>query len=105
MGDGNDVATAKDHPLSTFLEPVGEMRSPSGRNSAVPANRNPAIEPLPANRAADPRTGSGRFGKENGLVAGVDIGGSNLRVALADLQGNVLGRWKSSTEATSSPEM
>ena len=38
-------------------------------------------------------------------MAGVDIGGSNLRVALADLQGNVLGRWNTSTKATSSPEM
>jgi glucokinase len=35
----------------------------------------------------------------------VDIGGTNLRVALADLHGNVLGRWKTSTEATSSPDM
>jgi glucokinase len=38
-------------------------------------------------------------------VVGVDIGGSNLRVALADIQGNVLGRWSASTRETSSPEM
>jgi glucokinase len=35
----------------------------------------------------------------------VDIGGSNLRVALADLHGNILGRWNTSTKATSSPDM
>ena len=38
-------------------------------------------------------------------MVGVDIGGSNLRVALADIQGNVLGRWSASTRETSSPEM
>ncbi|MGO9084883.1 MAG: ROK family protein [Candidatus Sulfotelmatobacter sp.] len=35
----------------------------------------------------------------------MDIGGSNLRVALADLHGNVLRRWNTSTKATSSPDM
>lgn len=39
------------------------------------------------------------------LVVGVDIGGSNLRLALADSQGTVLGKWCTSTKATSSPEM
>src|SRR5246127_3694643 len=46
-----------------------------------------------------------RSRKDQGLVVGVDIGGSNLRVALADIQGNVLGRWSASTRETSSPEM
>jgi glucokinase len=39
------------------------------------------------------------------VVVGVDIGGSNLRVALADLHGTVLGKWSASTKETSSPEM
>jgi len=39
------------------------------------------------------------------LIVGVDIGGSNLRVALADLSGTVLGKWSASTRETSSPEM
>jgi len=43
--------------------------------------------------------------KPNGIVAAVDIGGSNLRVALADVEGTILGRWNTSTKATSSPEM
>lgn len=46
-----------------------------------------------------------RSSKDQQLAVGVDIGGSNLRVALADIQGNVLGKWSTSTRATSSPEM
>ena len=42
---------------------------------------------------------------EGPRVVGVDIGGSNLRVALADLGGTVLGKWSASTKETSSPEM
>lgn len=41
--------------------------------------------------------------KRDGHVVGVDIGGSNLRVALADMQGNVLGKWSASTKRSSSP--
>ncbi len=40
-----------------------------------------------------------------GNVIGVDIGGSNLRVALADKKGVLLGKWTTSTKSTSSPEM
>jgi glucokinase len=40
-----------------------------------------------------------------GHVLGVDIGGSNLRIALADMNGKVLGKWSASTKKTSSPDM
>jgi glucokinase len=40
-----------------------------------------------------------------GHVVGVDIGASNLRIALADMNGTVLGKWSTSTKKTSSPEM
>lgn len=43
--------------------------------------------------------------RDAGLVIGVDIGGSNLRVALADVHGTLLGKWRASTRTTSSPEM
>jgi len=43
--------------------------------------------------------------RDSGLVVGVDIGGSNLRIALADAHGKVLGKWSASTKATSSPQM
>ena len=67
--------------------------------------RKRGAERLAENPAAEQRTGSWRVSKEHGLVAGVDIGGTNLRVALADLHGNVLGRWNTSTKTTSSPDM
>ncbi|MFZ0816435.1 MAG: ROK family protein [Candidatus Sulfotelmatobacter sp.] len=40
-----------------------------------------------------------------GHVIGVDIGASNLRIALADMHGTVLGKWSTSTNKTSSPDM
>jgi glucokinase len=40
-----------------------------------------------------------------GHVIGVDIGGSNLRVVLANRKGTILGRWDASTKRTSSPEV
>lgn len=43
-------------------------------------------------------------GVSNGHVIGVDIGGTNVRIALADMQGRILGRWAASTKSTSSPE-
>lgn len=54
---------------------------------------------------AKARLHSGGSHKDQGLVAGVDIGGSNLRIALADASGKVIGKWSASTKATSSPEM
>jgi glucokinase len=35
--------------------------------------------------------------RSRGLVIGVDIGGTNLRLALADLTGTIVGRWSCST--------
>lgn len=81
------------------------MKSPSGKSTAAPAKRKRGAKRLAENPAAGQRAGSRREGKEHGLVAGVDIGGTNLRVALADLHGNVLGRWNTSTKTTSSPDM
>lgn len=39
-----------------------------------------------------------------GYVAGVDVGGTNLRLALADMTGTILARWSSSTVALCGPE-
>jgi glucokinase len=38
-------------------------------------------------------------------VAGVDIGGTNLRIALADTAGRILGRWTASTSASRDPQI
>jgi glucokinase len=107
MGNGNDAVTDRsdDQELSIFLEPAAEMTAHPGKDSAGPMKRKRRAKPLLGKSTGDQRTGPRHFAKENGLVAGVDIGGSNLRVALADLHGNVLGRWNTSTKATSSPEM
>jgi glucokinase len=60
------------------------------------------------------RTSKGKSNRRNtalrinagyGHVVGVDIGGSNLRIALADMKGKVLGKWSTSTKKTSSPGM
>jgi glucokinase len=41
---------------------------------------------------------------EPGYVAGVDLGGTNLRLALADMSGTVLTRWSSPTVGLRGPE-
>jgi glucokinase len=51
------------------------------------------------------RSGLLRINAGYGHVIGVDIGGSNLRIALADMNGTVLGKWSTSTKRTSSPDM
>ncbi len=81
------------------------MKSSLGKNSTAPAKGKQDTRPrrLPGNSRPGQQAGS--LGKERRLVAGVDIGGSNLRIALADLRGNVLGKWNTSTKATSSPDM
>jgi glucokinase len=81
------------------------MKDSLDRDSAAPMKKKPHAKRLRGNTAVDQRVGSRRFAKEDGLVAGVDIGASNLRVGLADLRGNILGRWNTSTKATSSPDM
>ncbi len=50
------------------------------------------IESVPANLAGQ-------------HIIAVDIGGSNLRVALADRQGTIRAKWHASTKRTSSPTM
>ncbi len=51
------------------------------------------------------RSDSPRANTGCGHVIGVDIGGSNLRIALADTNGTVLGKWSTSTRKGASPKM
>lgn len=44
-----------------------------------------------------------RFNSKYGCVAGVDIGGSNLRLVLADLDGTILSRWAANTRVLRTP--
>lgn len=81
--------------MKSSLEPKSAASVKRKQDAKLPRETPPA----------DEQTGSRLAGREHELVAGVDIGGSNLRVALADLHGNVLGRWNTSTKGTSSPEV
>ena len=45
-----------------------------------------------------------QFNAGHGYVFGADIGGSNVRLALADLNGTVRGRWSSALRSDRSPE-
>lgn len=45
-----------------------------------------------------------RFNAKYGCVAGVDIGGSNLRLAVADLDGTILGRWTANIRTLRTPQ-
>lgn len=44
------------------------------------------------------------FNAAHGYVFGADIGGSAVRVALADLSGMIIGRWRTSVKAGRSPD-
>ena len=39
-----------------------------------------------------------------GYVVGVDVGGTNLRLALADMSGNIAAKWSTSTVGMREPE-
>jgi len=42
---------------------------------------------------------------DTGFVVGVDIGGTSLRLALAGMDGEVLAKWKVSTENIRDPQV
>src|SRR5579872_556812 len=65
--------------------------------------RNPVIRNTSRGASGRAEHDSQNAKAGDGYVVGVDIGGSNLRVALADMRGNVLGKWSTSTERSSSP--
>ncbi|SRR5579871_474917 len=71
----------------------------SGKTSASPAAKQRGAKR--PSRIASRSNGKAR----DGVVAAVDIGGTNLRIALADPSGNVLASCRTSTEATSSSDM
>jgi glucokinase len=62
------------------------------------------------NRLGPGRSSGGRrpdiltFNSDYGYVAGVDLGGSTVRLALADLNGKIVARWTVSTRGNRTPE-
>ncbi len=102
--------------LQTLREQDFESRAALRRDCGLsPARLSAAISFLEkkglveelgqGNSAAGRRSGSLRINARYGYVIGLDIGGSNLRIALADMKGTVLGKWSASTKRTSSPDM
>ncbi|MGB7729167.1 MAG: ROK family protein [Candidatus Acidiferrum sp.] len=63
------------------------------------------IEPLPRRRKAGGRFVCPRINPNYGYVVAVDIGGTNLRVALADMKGSIRGKWSATTKGSASAEM
>jgi glucokinase len=70
---------------------------------------------LQAKRILEPLFGRGektngrfvypRINTNYGYVVAVDIGGTNLRVALADMKGSMRGKWNATTKSSASAEM
>ena len=81
------------------------MTTSSKRNSAGRRSRTSSAKGAVLTGGRSQSRPGGKNHKNGGLVVGVDIGGSNLRIALADAQGNVSGKWSASTKATSSAQM
>lgn len=63
------------------------------------------IEPFSRRRKAGGRFVCPRVNPNYGYVVGVDIGGTNLRVALADMKGSIRGKWSATTKGSASAEM
>ncbi len=83
-----------------------QMTAQSMKTSTRKHSGSGIVQETPQGRSTiGRRAGTGSLDGEDGFVIGVDIGGSNLRVALAALSGTVLGKWSTSTKETSSPEM
>lgn len=81
------------------------MTTSSKKNSVGTRSRTRSAEEAVVTGGRSQSRLGGKNHKNGGLVVGVDIGGSNLRIALADAHGKVRGRWSASTKATSSAEM
>lgn len=81
--------------------------APSRFSAAVARLENRGlIESLrPGNSRAGLRSRQLRVNPKYGNVIGMDIGGTNLRIVLADMMGAVLAKWSASTRKTSSPDM
>src|SRR5271155_3020766 len=93
-----------------------DSRDILGRHAGLSPSRLSAAVSLLVKKGLVEKTSNGKSnaGRRNnalrinagyGHVLGVDVGGSNLRIALADMNGRVLGKWSTSTKKTSSPDM
>ncbi len=65
--------------------------------------RNLVVELGPGSSNGGRPPGLLEFNSQHGFVVGVDIGGSSLRVALADLNGAFIARWSATLRSDRSP--
>ena len=89
---------------------VGEARKSSGLR---PREFEVAVKALEKKRVierANGKTFTGKMRPERlqirsnfGYVAAVDVGGTNLRLVIADMAGAIIGKWTGSTVDASSP--
>jgi glucokinase len=102
--------------LNRLREHDFDSRDILERRAGLPSSRFSAAVSFLVKKGLVEKTSNGKSsaGRRNntlrinagyGHVLGVDIGGSNLRIALADMNGAVLGKWSASTKRTSSPDM
>ena len=101
--------------MRQLREHASESGEISERHWGLSSSRLPSAVSFLLERGLLERTSNGKSksGRRNGAlrinagyghVVGVDIGASNLRAALADMNGTVLGKWSASTKKTSSPD-
>jgi glucokinase len=66
--------------------------------------RSLVVELGPGSSSGGRRPGLVEFNARHGYVIGADIGGSHARLALADLNGTIIGRWHAPLRADRSPK-
>jgi glucokinase len=66
--------------------------------------RSLVLELGPGSSSGGRRPGLVEFNARHGYVIGADIGGSYARLALADLNGTIIGRWHASLRADRNPK-
>ena len=94
--------------LQQLREQEFDSQSELARRCGIPAARLSAAISFLAKKGLVKQPGHDgalRINASYGHVIGVDIGGSNMRIALADMKGTVLSKWSTSTKRTSSPDM
>lgn len=81
------------------------LSAPTVSNTVAYLERKGLVEPLgPGDSNGGRPPDVIRFNSQCGYVAGIDIGTSLLRIALADLGGAVIDKWWADTHSRSTPE-
>lgn len=103
----NLLRILREHNVKSIQELLQLCGLSSSRLSAALAllEDKRLIEPFSHRRKVSGPFVSPRINANYGYVVGVDIGGTNLRVALADMRGSVRGKWSATTKGSASAEL